>query len=491
MNKQNSNILLILTDQHRLSAVGAYGDTPCRTPNIDRIAKEGILFQNAYTTCPVCSPARASIMTGLYPHTHGMSGNVHDLTSAVHELHDKPSLLSRRLQERGYKLGYTGKWHLGTDSQTVFMDRNSPSLPKDVGFEGQNFPGHGDGGFQYPEYRKYLKDHGFQHKVRPWSEKTRQAREGACGILDGPVESTIDHFITDETISLMSRFKDDGRPFFMWQNFWGPHVPCFVTEEYWEMYRNVPIPEWPNYRWPSRATPGPHNARISPDHENLTWEDWATAMRYYYGFTSMIDAEIGRVLDYLDKSGLSENTAVVFAADHGETMGSHGGLIDKGFIHFEETHRIPFIIRMPGGKHKGEFKREFISLADLYPTVLELAGCEYDNRSVHGSSILPLIEGNAREWREDIVVEFSGVSFMGSTMRTIRHGNIKYGYACGFGDELYDLDSDPYEMKNLACEPSYAERANDMRKRLLAWMAKTRDPLRPMFQRACRYYFQE
>jgi len=141
------NILLILTDQHRLSAVGAYGNTVCQTPHIDQLAGDGIRFENAYTTCPVCSPARATIMTGQYPNTHGITSNVHNIGCTINEIRDQPGLLSRRLQAAGYSLGYTGKWHLGTDSPTLFGSPNRPTLPKDVGFEGQNFPGHGNGGF--------------------------------------------------------------------------------------------------------------------------------------------------------------------------------------------------------------------------------------------------------------------------------------------------------------------------------------------------------
>ena len=110
------NIILILTDQHRLSAVGCYGRTPCQTPNIDRLAREGARFETAYTVCPVCSPARATIMTGLYPHRHGICSNIYNLGNSVHELPDSPDLLSRRLQSAGYRCGYTGKWHLGNGS---------------------------------------------------------------------------------------------------------------------------------------------------------------------------------------------------------------------------------------------------------------------------------------------------------------------------------------------------------------------------------------
>ena len=161
------NIIFILTDQHRISGVSAYGETPCRTPGIDRLAAEGILFENAYTVYPVCSPARATIMTGVYPHTNGVTSNVHEVGCSVHELQDRPSLLARRLQAAGYATGYTGKWHLGTDRDASFDGPNSPSLPSTIGFEGQDFPGHGGDGSGYPEYKAWLKKKGFNHKIKP------------------------------------------------------------------------------------------------------------------------------------------------------------------------------------------------------------------------------------------------------------------------------------------------------------------------------------
>ena len=188
MTTDSPDILLILTDQHRLSAVGAYGPTPCQTPHIDRLAAEGVRFQTAYTTCPVCSPARGSVLTGLYPHSHGICSNAHNLGSSVHEVPDSPDLLSRRLQDRGYACGYTGKWHLGNGQSEAFSARTDPALPSTRGFQGQDFPGHGGGGFNYPDYRAYLETGGFTHEVKPWSESVRQVLP--TGELIGPTEST-------------------------------------------------------------------------------------------------------------------------------------------------------------------------------------------------------------------------------------------------------------------------------------------------------------
>lgn len=484
--KKQPNIIVIMTDQHRLSAVGAYGDTVCQTPNIDRLAREGVRFETAYTSNPVCSPARGTVMTGQYPHTHGITSNLHNVGCSVHELRDRPELLSRRMESAGYQLGYTGKWHLGTEKTESFGIPNEPSLPRDVGFEGQNFGNHGGGGFEYSEYQNYLKENGFEHKVKEWGEETQHILP--MGELEGPAESTVPYFLTQHTMDMTDRFAKEEKPFFIWHNFWGPHGPYYVPKEYVDMYRDVSIPEWPNYRWPSRELMGPHQVKIHPDHERLVWADWEMALRYYYAFATLIDEQIGRLVAHLEATGQLENTVIIFASDHGETIGSHGGLTDKGWHHFEEIHRIPFVIRFPDGKAKGEVREAFVSLTDLYPTVCDLGAAEWDRNAVHGMSLLPLVAEADVAWRDTVVSEFGGVNSLAATLRTVRYASYKYGYNCAGEDELYDLEKDPWEMRNLIQHPGYRAVAADMRRRLFVWMEETNDPARRLYQNRLRYY---
>ena len=505
MTPQYPNILLIMTDQHRLSAVGAYGRTPCRTPHIDRLAQEGVRFENAYTTCPVCTPARASVITGQYPHNHGMTSNTEDLESSLHELGDRATLLSRRLERAGYQLGYTGKWHLGSSESQLFGQTNRPSLPSDVGFKGQNFPGHGNGGWDSPQFQEYLSSRGLKHQVKPWAESTPRVRsdEQSAGELVQAVEGTVPYFLTEHTISMIDEFTrpESSKPFFLWHNFWGPHEPYRVTTEYLDLYRDVEIPQWPNYDWPARQRPGPHQATITPvlvGDTELTWEAWATYIRYYYAFTTLIDDQIGRIVEHLRTRGLLDNTVIIFAADHGESLGDHGGLFNKGWTHFEEALRIPFIIRMPDGTGSGSVTQQLVSLVDLYPTILDLAGlsghASHQRRSpsarwpyqctesVDGRSLLPILRGQQAEWPDSVVVEFHGLMHTPYTMRTIRHGHIKYGYNFATTDELYDLKNDPHEMTNLIDDPAYAGILHDMRLRLHDWMLEMHDPAHYCYQ---------
>lgn len=465
------NILFVMTDQHRLSAVGAYGPTPCRTPNLDRLAREGIRFQNAYTATPVCSPARATVMTGLYAHTHGITSNIHEIGCSVHELQDRLELLPRKLQAQGYSAGYAGKWHLGTDRETSFLAANRPSTPTSVGFEGPGLLADGAGGGHAAQYVAWLKKNRFPpHALKPWTEKTRCIRSRE---LDLPVEATVEAFLVDTTIGLIKDFAAREKPFFMSVNFWGPHTPYWTTREFLDLYRGVPIPPWENYGWDSRGIPGPHHYKIHWDKENLAWDDWAMAIRYYYARVSLIDSQIGRLLEHLRGAGVLESTVVIFTADHGETLGSHGGLLDKGWHHFEEIHRIPLIVRMPGGDGAGRVVDAFVSSADYYPTILDLAGTAGE---AHGRSILPLIRGEENRLRDAVVSEFLGLGNVATCMKTIRAGNLKYGYNLTFRDELYDLERDPHETQNRIDDPDYRKAVGDLRERLDQWMIETGDP---------------
>lgn len=493
--KEKPNIILILTDQHRLSAVGSYGETPCQTPNLDKLAKNGVRFETVYTVSPVCSPARATIMTGLYPHSHGICSNIYDLGCSVHEMVDSEELLPRMLEKAGYQCGYTGKWHLGgkwhfDSNLTLFNIPYKSCLPKDVGFQGQNFPGHGGGGYKYPEYVDYLSKNNFSHEVQhPETNLKDPSGKGwpTFGILSGPIESTVSHFLVNHTIDLIDRFTESSKPFFIWHNFWEPHEPYYVLREFYDLYKDVEIPEWQNYRFNSRDIKGPHQVKLHPNIENLRWEDWAEAIRYYYAASTMIDYQIGRLVDYLEKKGLYKNTIIIFTADHGETLGSHGGLIDKGWHHFEEVQRIPLIVNIPQVNTKwirqpGEILQEWIALVDVYSTILDIAGVDFDKSHIHGKSFIPILQGKQVEWINTAFIEFYGVSNLPTSMITVRRGDIKYGWNCSCMDELYDLRIDPHEMNNIVNDPGYKNQLKEIRQLLADWMLKTQHPSLYMFE---------
>jgi arylsulfatase A-like enzyme len=486
MMPQDTNILLIVTDQHRIDAVGCYDpDSRVRTPHIDRLAAEGVRFTRAYTTCPLCSPARASIMTGQYPHRSGVTENIHAPTVPVSEILDTPDTLPRRLLDAGYRNGFSGKWHLGAgfDHHDFIPElKLDPALPTTRGFEGQDCWGHGGGGHDYPEYDDYLSQRGLTKARHPWEHDAKNFH--GSGVLKDGTEASVPHWITQHTLDLITNFQQQtpGNPWFYWHNFWGPHGPFIVSQPYLDLYADTPIPPWRNFNWPARATVGPHRTNLVEQNDALPWADWETSVRYYYAFTTMIDDQIGRMIQHLETTGQLVRTVIIFTADHGELLGSHGGIMNKGYCHWDDTHRIPLIIRFPNGSHAGTTWDEHVSLADLMPTVLDLADAKVPD-SVQGRSLLPLLNDQLDSpWRDAVVTEFNGLGGTVLTMRTVRKGDLKYGYnAAGFDDELYDLSIDPHETRNLINHPAYQNRLADCRETLWQWMVETRDPANWMY----------
>ncbi len=469
MSKRKPNILFLLTDQHRTDAIGAYGAQVCKTPNIDKLASEGVTFDKAYTACPVCSPTRASILTGQYPHTHGMTINIENKACGIPEIPNDSGLLSARLREAGYQLGYAGKWHLGDER-----------LPRHLGFHGDNFPGHGDGGFKFSEYKEYLALNGFEHAFIEGPFRSTQRH----GTLSGPEESTVPYFLAENTISLLKQFASDCRgkpqPFFMWTNFWGPHAPYYAPKNYVDMYRNEDIPPWSNYDDPCVNKPRIHRDKVPVEAREKGWDFWRESLVHYYAFTTLIDAQIGRILTELDKLGLVDDTLVIFSADHGESLGMHGGMMDKAHSMYEETTHIPFIIRAPFMKSTEQGTREdaFISLVDFAPTCSEFAGLSVPS-SMQGMSVLPLLESDSRKgWRDTLVAECHGLAGALFAQRMVRRGSEKYVYNCGDVDEYYDLANDPYELNNRIDDSDCAKKIREMREILLDWMDQTGDDIK-------------
>jgi len=467
------NILFLLTDQLRLDAVSCYTDTPCRTPSLDSLAEDGVRFENAYCPCPVCTPSRASVLTGEFPHNHGMTQNAGNEGCSIHAVPNRPDLLPRRLDDAGYDLGYTGKWHLCPASDDVFGVDVPQRVPSDLGFRGHDIPGHGDGGWETDPYRAYLDDQGYTLEF----DILEGCPGGRAGVVEAPTSATVPAYLADHTISLLEEFQDRDSPFCLLHNFWGPHEPYYPSREFYDRYADVEIPPWPNADWPAGDIPGVHHNRLSERAQTAAWEEWAEVVRHYYAFTAMIDSQIGRILEYLETSGLATETLVVFAADHGETLGSHGGLVDKGFHHFEEIMNVPLIIRFPDGQWKNTTRSELVSLLDLYPTFLDAASIDTDATDQYGQSLYTLLEDDGTEWRDAVGMEFHGLGGISHSQRTIRTNDLKYGYNPGLRDELYDLSLDPDETQNLVDNPAYETELEEMRDHLRAWQTETDDSL--------------
>jgi arylsulfatase A-like enzyme len=415
-----------------------------------------------------------------------MTCNTRNLGCSVHELIDKPELLSRQMEKLNYQLGYTGKWHLGgamSEEYYTFMDKGKSSLPQDIGFEGMNVPGHGDGGYIASEYTNYLKENGLTLKVE---QTDRAGLIGRHGIIEGDEKVTVPYFLANHTMEMMDQFSEKQEPFFITHNFWGPHEPYFVPQKYYDLYKDVEIPAWENYDWESEDPGAPWRSKVNPGGQT-PWAVWEEVLRHYYAFATLIDEQIGRMIAHLESKGLMENTIIIFTSDHGETIGSHGGLTDKGFHHFEETNHIPLIFNLPEdylsetGRKPGARVDTVVSHLDLFPTFLELGGSRLQEGEIprlDGVSLLPLLKGDKSSHPNEAFTQFYGVNQLMTTMFTLRKGPLKFGWnACG-RDELYDLDRDPHEMTNLLDHPDYRERLGGLKRRMYDWLKETHNPVR-------------
>lgn len=489
MSPEHPNILFIFTDQHRVDTLGCYGSAVCRTPHLDALAAQSVVFERAYTVCPLCTPARASVQTGLYPSHHGMTGNIYCPGCMVHELPDVPLLLSRRMQKQDYSLGYTGKWHLGMDGAAELQCHALQSLlptcppkgtlPSDVGYEADDFPGHGDGGLRFPQFRQYLHDAGLELQ---WKGKDPTRHPGRFAEVVSPIQSTVEYYLTERAIQSIDRLAARSQPFFFSLHHWGPHAPYLAPTEYLDLYRQAQLPPWPNFRDTGEGKPSIHNFKRVQPAQRGDWSAFQEQIRHYYAYTTFIDAQIGRLVDHLKQSGLYDDTVIIFSADHGESLGIHGGLEDKSIFMYEETVRIPLLIKPARSNARGRREEHFAVTTDLYSTILDYAGANLGDYPCDGRSLVPWVQGrSADDWPDCAVTEGSGISPVLFSQRAIRWGDWKYVFNCGDLDELYDLAADPYEMANLACDAAHEPQLLDMRRRLSQWMAQHRDPLLPAF----------
>ncbi|MBT7840686.1 MAG: sulfatase-like hydrolase/transferase [Lentisphaerae bacterium] len=468
------NVLLIMLDQVRVDAIGAYGSTICRTPNIDRIAAAGIRFDRAYTTISICSPARASLFFGLLSHRHGM---LYNTTAALYgrlDLADNATLLPEHLEAAGCQCGYAGKWHI--DHQG----------PLGHGFTGTRCHGFGLPGY-VKEYDEWLQAQGHpgQRSVRVQDystpdgpvDTTMPTPYGFDGIIDLPTELTPAGFVAARTIDLLQEMRES--PFLITASFWGPHHPALPNAEFADTYSPDDIPPWPNFTDDLEGKPRiqqRYRDCINPNFSKSNWKTWSKTIARHYDFLTMIDTQIGRILDELRSLGLDRNTVVIFTSDHGDTLGCHGGQFDKGPYMFEETYRVPLIMRFPDRASAGTATQSLATNMDLFATILDLAGAEIPGDR-HARSLAAVREDPAAPLRDCVVGQFNGFDrrgmFLQRMLVTKRH---KYIFNAADFDELYDLEADPHELKNIINSPEMQETRQALARRLANEMQETGDP---------------
>ncbi len=459
MTPTRRNVLFLMTDQHRVDTLGAYGAQGGLTPNLDRLAATGTRFDRWYTPTAICTPARASLLTGQAPFRHKVLANHERNVGYIEDLPDHTFTFSERLRDADYNVALLGKWHAGTRRRAA-----------DYGFEGVPIDGwHND--VEHPDYLAYLAENGLP-PYRITDRIRGTLPNGGPGNLlaarlEQPVEATFEHYLATRTIEYLERYADElrsgERPFFLALHFFGPHLPYIVPSEYFDLVDPETI------ELPLSSTETFHGKppvqRNYADHwgfDTMTEADSRKLIAVSHGYVALIDREIGRVLDALDRLGLTEETAVFFTCDHGEFTGAHR-LHDKGPAMYEDIYRTPGIVRVPG-LGGGSVRDEFVSLTDATATILDLAGLD-PSPAVDSRSLLPLVAGDEVVWQEDIVCEFHGHHFPypQRMLRTDRHKLVVNPDSV---NELYDLERDPHELQNVYELPENRELRTRMLTRL-------------------------
>jgi arylsulfatase A-like enzyme len=439
------NILFILTDDHAVQGLSCYGSRLMETPGLDRIAEEGMRFDNAFVTNSLCAPSRASMLTGKYSHEHGVTENIF----GDKEPFDNTQMtFPKRLQEAGYTNLQVGKWHL----------ESNPS------------------GFDYwkrlPNQGRYH-DPVFLEKPEDGGEPNRLQESGY-----------VTDIIVQDTIDLMDEHRGDGEPFCMLSWHKATHRGWKPAERHEDLFTNTPFPPPPTFNddYFSRASPATHAemsianmpdwADEQPDGlsemERKHW-NYQRYMKEYQRTVKAFDEGMERLLDYLDETGLADNTLVVYATDNGMFIGEHG-YYDKRFM-YEESIRIPLLMRYPPMIEPGTVEDRVVRNIDFAPTFMDIAGMEIPDE-VQGRSLRPLMEGREQaDWDEPLYYhyyEYPGPHKVRPHygVRTERYKLIYYYTVEEW--ELFDLRRDPHELQNVVDAPKYRSVVRDLKEEIQA-----------------------
>jgi arylsulfatase A-like enzyme len=468
VNVPRPNILFLMADQFRFDCLGANGNKLVKTPNLDRLAAQSANFVNAFVQSPVCVPSRVSYFTGRYPHSH--KNRVNYTPCDPREV-----FLQRMLKDAGYQTGTVGKLHLYPPTAEHARESGWDRVLLHDGV-GNTDP--------YSDYVKWRREDD-PHAATPYTavEKNVPAGKNPFRAVI-PYEFSPEHWTGEQTCKMLREAAGGSKPFFLYSSFFKPHSPFYTPAPYDSMYDGVEIP------LPKRTTlediqklPMPLQKLIlrgrQPDYlitpERLEW-----MYRSYYGAVSMVDYEIGRILDELEKSGKSDNTIVIFGTDHGAQLLEHG-LMDKN-VFFEASVHVPFLFRFPGGAKAGR-RNDFVEMIDVVPTLLELCGLPVP-KYVQGRSFNRDAPSRQMVFSENIIPEIitGGALNMpfvpGQGVAGIRHPDAKMvrgdlwkmTYYPGHGGELYDLVNDPHEERNVYDNPAQRGVVNDLRQAILDWM---------------------
>lgn len=463
--KKQPNILWIIVDHMAFAGHYRHAKPDYHWPNLETLAAEGAWFDRCYTTVPVCTPARASLMSGKRPGDHGMRWNPeYAIAQNLKEFRPEQVLFNQRLAQVGYNNRFVGKWHCGRDR-----------MPEDYGMDGWSLPDYGNV-YNSDHYKQYLEarglqqpqcriDHNLFDPALDGSEVTLDPPEpwtymDGSGVLLGPSDAQEQFYVANTAADNLRELQGLGNPWCMVTSFWGPHHPYIPSEEFATQVDPSGITPYPSFDEDLRKKPmryGVHRDLRCDFRAHQRWPNWSTwqtVLARCYAQGLQTDAAIGILLDALEQSGAAKDTLVIVTADHGDAIASHGAGWDKYSSYSEEVGRVPLVMRWPQHITPSQTRQELTSSLDITATLLDAAGA--DTKNLDGDSLIPLTTGSSTEWRESLVVEHYGHSGDVCFQRIVYHNDFKYVAAWGDEDELYNLQEDPYELNCLLADKDHS-----------------------------------
>ena len=471
------NVLVIITDQQRFDTLRCYGNDWIETPNLDAIADRSFVFEHAYVTQPVCTPARSSLLTGLYPHTTGQVRNaipMRDDTRTIAEM-----------APDAYHCAYFGKWHLGND----MTPQHGFEEWRPVGKESADAS-------TVRSYEAFLARNGIELPaltIRPGGDGA--ASERAVAKANLPEELTQAAWVADESIEFFE--SGPSQPFLLFVNFFEPHPP--YSGPVGDRYDPAELPVGPAFLEKPAGASLLNTARadfyLAGDHrtDSVAGCDghdlhseagWRALRAQYFANVTLVDRQIGRMMTALDEAGLADDTIIVVTSDHGDMLGDHGLLEKRAF--YEESARVPFILHMPASSAAQTRVGGSFGHIDLVPTLLELMGGEAPDH-LQGESKAAVLRGESTLDDNDVFIQWNGQGdrdlgndvinkMIAIPRRAIVSGDRWKLVRCeGDRGELFDLNADPHELTNLFDRPEHQERVAELTGRLRSWQQRTGD----------------
>ena len=508
MSDRRPNIVFLFSDQQRYDTLSCYGADYMDVPNLDALADESFVFQNAYVSQPVCTPARATIMTGLYPHAAGPIVNMINLP-------EDAKVISEMISDDHYK-GYMGKWHLGNDIER----QHGFNVWKSVSGGGTGQTTHSHLNNETSTYTQYLMSKGHAPDVNPdtgnqlnkafsllGQSRRKVPSFSADAWYDMPEEDQMASYLAKEACEFIDENKD--RPFVLYVSTFEPHSPYHGP--FMDQYDPETLPVGPAFlEKPESAsmvnkvradyfmkfmldgedqTKDSYMMNYAASREDVTTEiGWRTLRAHYMGNITLVDRMVGRINQAIKDAGIEDDTIIVFTSEHGDMMGDHGMLEKRSM--FEEASRVPLLMKVPWLSKSQKIIEGSVGHIDLVPTLLDLIGEDVPDH-LQGKSLQPVLQGDEDLSENDVFISWNGYDndvpdrFLGDhkinrmlrlPWRTVvTPDRWKLALCAGDQCELYDLNSDPYEQTNLFNDPAQQDRVRDMAARIRVWQVQTGD----------------